>query len=281
MLWSVIDMFEVLTSPFVIRAIIAIILVSIVSAFAGSFSVFRQSTFLIAGVAHAALGGAALGILLTLYNILPIDPLTGALFFAILTGLFVGYVTQKGEREKIDIAIGGAFALSMSLAVIFVSMIREYASVAWGLLLGDILLLSNSDIVYLLIMSIITIFVTIILFREFLFISFDMETASAYGVRVNLYNYIMLIIISVAVVIVLKGVGAILVYALLTIPPATANEIANSPSQVITYSFIISLFSGFGGLIVSFYVDVAPSGITGLIVTTIYIMTLVFKRWHH
>jgi len=272
-------MFEILSSPFVIRAIIAIILISVVSAFAGSFSVFRQSTFLIAGVAHAALGGAAFGILLALYSIVPfMDPLTGALIFAVLTGVFVGYVTQKGPREKIDIAIGGAFAMSMSLAVIFVSMIREYATVAWGLLLGDILLLSNTDILYLLVMSIVITFVSILLFREFLFISFDMETASAYGVRVNLYNMIMLVIISIAVVVVLKGVGAILVYALLTIPPAAANEIADSPSQVVTYAFAISLFSGFVGLAISFFADVAPSGITGLVVTIIYVITVILRH---
>ena len=171
-----------------------------------------------------------------------------------------------------------SFAMSMSLAVIFVSMIREYATVAWGLLLGDILLLSNTDILYLLVMSIVITFVSILLFREFLFISFDMETASAYGVRVNLYNMIMLVIVSVAVVVVLKGVGAILVYALLTIPPAAANEIAGSPSQVVTYAFVISLFSGFVGLAISFFVDVAPSGITGLVVTIIYVITVILRH---
>ena len=105
-----------------------------------------------------------------------------------------------------------------------------------------------------------------------------METASAYGVRVNLYNMIMLVIISIAVVVVLKGVGAILVYALLTIPPAAANEIADSPSQVVTYAFAISLFSGFVGLAISFFVDVAPSGITGLVVTIIYVITVILRH---
>ncbi|MCD6484313.1 MAG: metal ABC transporter permease [Candidatus Odinarchaeota archaeon] len=273
-------MFEAfLVSPFILRAIIAVFLISILSAFVGSLAIFRESTFLVAGVAHAALAGAAFGILLSLYQITPyIDAFTGALIFAILVALFVGTVTLKSEKASVDVAIGTAFAFSMSIAVALISMIKEYATVAWGLLIGDLLLLSEKDILYLIVLTTIVMFTTLIFLREFLFVAFDMESATAYGIRVGFYHYLMLLLISTSVVVILKGVGAILVYALLTIPPAAANEIGKSTTSVIIIAFIISLFSGLLGLYIAFFVDIAPSGITGLIVTTIYMIVFIWKR---
>ncbi|MGQ4832289.1 MAG: metal ABC transporter permease [Candidatus Asgardarchaeia archaeon] len=272
-------MFEILLSPVFIRAFIAVILIAIVSALSGSFTVFRKGTFLVAGVAHAALAGAAFGIFVSLYYQIPfMDPLAGALIFAVLMAILVGYITLGSEAEKTDVAIGTAFAFSMSIAIIFISMIKEYATVAWGLIIGDILLLTTRDIIYLLIICAITILVTFIFFREFIFISFDPEGAAAYGVKVAIYHFLLLILISISVVVVLKGVGAILVYALLTIPPAIANEFSNSTYEVILWAFIISLLSGFAGLLISLFVEIAPSGLIGLIVTTIYILLLAFKR---
>ncbi len=273
-------MFEILLSPVFIRAFIAVTLISIVSALSGSFTVFKKGTFLVAGVAHAALAGAAFGIFISLYYQIPfMDTLTGALIFAILMAILVGYITIGSEMEKTDVAIGTAFAFSMSIAVIFISMIKEYATVAWGLIIGDILLLTTKDIIYLLIICVITILTTIIFFREFIFISFDPEGAAAYGIKVTLYHLLMLILISISVVVVLKGVGAILVYALLTIPPAIANEISDSAYEVILWAFVVSLISGFAGLILSLFVEAAPSGIIGLIVTLIYIALLTYKRF--
>ena len=88
-------MFEAFLSPFFIRAVIALVLVSIVSAFAGSFTVFRGSTFMISGVAHSALAGAAFGILMTLYGITIISPIVGQVIFAVALALFVGVMTVR------------------------------------------------------------------------------------------------------------------------------------------------------------------------------------------
>lgn len=272
-------MLEILLSPVFIRALVAIVLVSIVSALAGSFSVFKKSTFMIAGVAHAALGGAAFGILMTLYGIFPFfSPLLGAVIFAVFTALFIGYITLGENEEKTDIAIGVSFAFSMSIAIIFISMIKEYAVVAWGLIIGDLLLLTNQDILYLLIMSIIAVLIVFVFFREFIFISFDPEGAAAYGLKVSLYQILLLVLISISVVVVLKGVGAILVYALLTIPPAAANEFSKSAYEVILWAFLISLIGGIIGVFTCLFINVAPSGIAGLVVTIIYLIVIGYKR---
>ncbi|MHA1722341.1 MAG: metal ABC transporter permease [Candidatus Baldrarchaeia archaeon] len=274
------NILDILLSPFMIRALIAVVLIAFVASTAGSFTVYRGLTFLVAGVAHAALAGAALAILLDMYGIIPGFPeILGAAVFAIITALIAGYVGRKGESERMEVAIGVSFALTMSIAILLISMIKEYAVRAWGLIMGDILLLTEKDLLLLAITTLIVVFTTLLFYKEFVFVSFDMEGATAYGVRAELYHYIMLLLIALSVVVVLKGVGAILVYAMIVVPAAAANQFSKNTTSVMIWSFFIALFGGLVGLIVAaLYVNVAPSAIAGLIVTVFYFIALIFSR---
>jgi len=274
------NILDILLTPFMIRALIAVVLIALVASTAGSFTVYRGLTFLVAGVAHAALAGAALAILLDMYGIFPgFSEVFGAAIFAVITALVAGYVGRKGETEKMEVAIGVSFALTMSLAILLISMIREYAVRAWGLIMGDILLLTEKDLLLLTVTTLIVVFAVLLFYKEFLFVSFDMEGAAAYGVRAELYHYVMLLLIALSVVVVLKGVGAILVYAMLVAPAAAANQFSKNTTLVMIWSFIIALIGGVTGLIIAaLYVNVAPSAIAGLIVTASYFITLIFSR---
>ncbi len=272
-------MLEYLQNPFILRAIIAIVLISMVTATIGSFTVFRGLSFLLAGIAHAAMAGAAFAIFISYYGLIPhFHPLLGSLIFGLIMIIAVGLFKMDIGGESSDVAIGIAFAMSMSLAVLFISLIREYAVQAWGLIVGDLLLLTTFDILLLIIVTAIIVFLTMIFYKEFLFISFDIEGAEALGLRIVFYNYLMLILIALAVVVLLKGVGAILVYALMIIPAAAANNVARKVSDVFIFAFIFSLMSGFLGLVIALYIDVAPSALAGLIALAIYITTLKARR---
>jgi ABC-type Mn2+/Zn2+ transport system permease subunit len=274
-----VEFVEIVQSPYFIRSILAIFLIAVNAAIAGSFTVFRDISFLVAGTSHAALAGAAFAIVIGVYGLFTgFDPLYGAMIFAILTSIAAGYASRKGDKEQINTTIGIAFAMSMSLAVLFISMIREYASQAWGLLLGDILLLTEGDIVLLSVFTVIIILLTILFYREFIFISFDMEGAVAYGIRAEFYNYMMLVLIAVSVVVILKGVGAILVFAMLVAPAAAANKIATRVSQVIVWAFVIALSSGFIGLVISFYIALSAGALAALIATCSYFIVFLIKR---
>ena len=157
-------------------------------------------------------------------------------------------------------------------------MIREQAARVWGLLFGDLLLLTDHDII---IMATVTIFILMLFIyfhREFLFISFDSEGALASGINVRLFNYILLSIIAISTVIIMKGVGAILVYAMLVAPAAAANEVAKSVMQVFSYAALIALLAGFMGLATSFYIKVSPGAIASLLATIIYFISIAKKH---
>ncbi len=271
-------MLELLSNPFIIRAIIAIILIAIVSGTMGSFSVFRGQTFMTAGVAHAALAGASFGILIQVYYLPYFNPMLGAAIFAILMALATAYASKHGDSKKTDVMIGVSFAIAMGVAVLLISAIKEYAIRAWGLLMGDLLLLTENDILLLFITTIIVAVSTVVFYTKFVLVSFDPEGAEAHGIRTTLYNNLLLILVALSIIVVLKGVGALLVYALMIGPGATANEIFNSVMTVMIAAFLIALIGGIAGLIISFYIPVSPGAITGILTTIIYFLVIPFSK---
>jgi len=271
------DIMMIITTTFFLRALIAVILISFITGVIGSFTVFRGLTFITATIAHSVWAGAALGLLIQLYIAHWINPLIVTTLVGVLTALFISFLSREDITEKFDVAIGVTFALSMSFAILLISMLREYASMTFGLIVGDILLLSFEDLIYLVILTTITIFLTILFLNQFIFISFDMEGAKAIGLNVEIYQTIMFVLIALSVVVMVKGVGAILVYAILTIPPAAANEIAENVFHAMILAFIFALISGLLGLLLSVFVNVAPSALMGLISVIIYILVKIFK----
>lgn len=271
----------IVSSPIMQRAILASVLVAVIAATSGTFMVFRGLSFLTSGVAHAALGGASLGLFLQATGIAPwFDPILGAVIFAVFVAILTGYAGERGIAQRMEVAVGVSFALSMSLAVFLMyylppTMIPRI----WGYLIGDILLLDNLDIV-LLIGTALSLVLLIILFKkEFVYVSIDMEGSTAHGMNARGYHYLMLIFAAVAIALTTKAVGAILVYAILVAPAAASNEILKTVNSVIIGVFIIALVSMLAGLAGSFTILASPSAIAGLIAALSYIIAIQIKRF--
>ncbi len=265
--------------PFLLRALLAVLLISVNAALAGTFTVFRNVSFLVAGAAHAALAGAALAIVLEELGV-RVPVLLGGAVFAVFAALIAGYASGRGKMGKDDTntAIAVSFALSMSLAVLFISMIREYAARVWGLLIGDLFLLSYSDLKLMVLSTLFVVLVSVALYRAFLFVSFDAEGALSCGVNVSLYDYVLLSTVAIAVVVIMGGVGAILVFAMFVAPSATATRIVNSVRGVFLLSFVLSLVSGVSGIILSFLLPFSPGAIAATLVSSAYFLTAFVKR---
>ena len=276
-----IDIIQViLTSPFLQRALIGAILVAIVAAASGTFLVFRGLSFMASGVAHAALGGAALGIFLQDSGIAPwFDPVVGALLFAILVATFTGYAGESGITQKMEVAVGVSFALSMSLAVFLMYYIPPYrVPQIWGYLVGDILLLNDLDLILLASTAALLGIITLMFNKEFVYVSVDMEGSIAHGMNARAYHYLMLIVSALAIALATKAVGAILVYAIMIAPAAASNELVKSVRGVIFAVFLIALTAELIGIAAPFVLYVSPSAIAGILAALSYILALQIKR---
>ncbi|MBE0527547.1 MAG: metal ABC transporter permease, partial [Candidatus Thorarchaeota archaeon] len=220
----------IIESPFLQRAILGAILIAIIAAASGTFLVFRGLSFMASGVAHAALGGTALGIFLQDSGLVPwFDPILGALLFSVLVAAFTGYAGESGIAQKMEVAVGVSFALSMSFAVFLMYYIPPYrVPQIWGYLIGDILLLNNLDIIMLGSTTLLLAVITLMFNKEFVYVSVDMEGSTAHGMNARAYHYLMLIVSALAIALATKAVGAILVYAIMVAPAAASNELVKS-----------------------------------------------------
>ena len=232
------------------------------------------------GVAHAALGGTALGIFLQDSGLVPwFDPVLGALLFSVLVAAFTGYAGESGITQKMEVAVGVSFALSMSLAVFLMYYIPPYrVPQIWGYLIGDILLLNNFDVILLGSATIFLVFITLLFNKEFVYVSVDMEGSTAHGMNARAYHYLMLVVSSLAIAFATKAVGAILVYAIMVAPAAASNEVVKSVRGVIFSVFFIALVAELVGIGTSFVVYVSPSAIAGILAALSYILALQIKR---
>jgi len=174
-----------------------------------------------------------------------------------------------------EVAVGVAFAGSMSLAVLLMYQLPpERIPEVWGFLVGDILLLSPLDMIMLSLTATFAVGVVTAFYREFIYIAFDPSGAEAQGLRIRLYDWVMLASVAVSVSAMTKAVGAILVYALVVAPAGAATKLAKSPKQCIALTFTISAISIGIGLALSLLINVSPSAIAGIASAAVYMVTL-------
>jgi len=246
-------MIEILSLPFMQRALIAGVLVGFLASYYGTFVVQRGLSFLGSGLAHAAFGGIALGLLLNK------EPLLVAVPFTLIVAVGIAWVRERTELGS-DTAVGIFFSVSMALGIIFIFLKREYTSDAFTYLFGSILAVTEKDIIITALIVVITIF-TWPFWKRWAYASFDRELAQADRLPVIRDDYILSVLIAITVVVAIKVVGIVLIAAFLVIPAATARLLSSTFRIMTIISIFIGVLSAIIGLVASYYLDV-PSGAT-------------------
>ena len=259
-------MIEIFNLEFMRNAFVAGIILSPVLAVVSFFVVLRHLSFVGVGVAHSAFGGIALGFLLG------VSPTLTAIAFAVCVSNAIGYISRHGKLSS-DTAIGIFFALAMALGVIFIGMSDQYNVDLFGYLFGNILAITGEDLKTIALLAGLVLLSIFLLFKELLFVSFDREVALVSGMPVAFIDHFFLTILAVSVVISMKIIGIILVSALLVIPGAAALQITDRYIPMIATAIAIALISTVGGLLFSYYADLA-SGATIVTLSSIIFFIL-------
>lgn len=252
------------------RALVAGILVGFLASYYGVFIVQRGLGFLGSGLAHAAFGGVALGILLNA------EPLWVAVPFTVLVAIGITWVKDKTKLGG-DTTIGIFFSVSMALGIIFIFLKRQYSSDAFNYLFGSILSVTLLDIVVPVILIIITLFL-FPFWKRWAYSSFDRELAQADRIPVQFDDYLLSILIAVTIVVSIKVVGIVLIAAFLVIPPAASRLMNKSFSKMTVVSVIIGISTALVGLWISYYMNV-PSGATIILLqAAVFFVVMIFKK---
>jgi zinc transport system permease protein len=219
--------------------------------------------FISGGITHASFGGIGLG------YFLGIHPMLGAAIFSILSAFGIRLVSKKTDIRE-DSAIGVLWSLGMAVGIIFIYLTPGYAPNLMSYLFGSILSVTVTDLTIMGILAVVTLLLFLLFYRTILFISFDEEFARSHKAPVETFNYLMLMLVALVIVINIRVAGIILVISYLTIPQSTANLFVNDLKKIILLSIGISFAGSLAGLAVSFYWNI-PSG-----ATIIFVFVLIF-----
>lgn len=251
-------MFEVLQFEFMINALLAGLLASIICGIIGTFVVVNRIAFLAGGIAHSAYGGIGLAFFLGLPYIV------GTLGFTLFAALIMAAVTLK-TRDRADTFIGVLWAGGMALGVLLLDLTPGYNVDLMSYLFGSILAVPKSDLWQMLVMCLSVGLIVLFFYNDFLAMSYDEEFAQLRGVPVKGLYFLLIGMIALSIVMIIRVVGLILVIALLTIPPYIAEKYARSLRMMMLISALLCCIFTMAGLWLS-YIFNLTSGATIIMV---------------
>jgi zinc transport system permease protein len=160
-----------------------------------------------------------------------------------------------------DAAIGIVSSLGIACGILLASAAGGFNVDLFGYLFGNILAISDTEVVSSIILSLAVIFVIRFFYHELLFITFDEESAKASGVKTKAINTILVLLTSLTVVLAMRVVGIMLISSLLILPPVTALQVARGFKMTILVASIAGVMSVVSGIVISLVADL-PAGAT-------------------
>ena len=261
---------EALSYGFMQKALIAGIAVGLICSFMGTFLVLRRYSLFGDGIAHVAFGGISVGLFLGVF------PLWTAFIVSIFGGLGLQKLRQSTKISG-DSAVAVVLVSGLAVGVILVSSSGGFSVELFSFLFGSILLISQEDTIMILALSAGIITTLTILQKQFLHLTFNEEQAKLSGMRTTLLNYAFVVLASITVVTSMRLVGILLITALIVIPNITAMQFGKGFKKTVFISMSISVISVVSGILVSYFLNVAPSGTIVVIAVGILIGTLILK----
>ena len=268
-------MIELLAQPFhyafMQRAFVAALVVGLLCSTMGTYVILRKLSFIGDGIAHASFAGIVIAYL------------RGANFYigagvvAVLTAVGIGFVHRRG-RISLDTTIGVLFTGMFALGVYLMSQQRSYAVDLQSFLFGDILAVQPQDLWLVLALSVAVTAAVIVLYRGLLYTTFDPVVAQASGIRADLYEYALLVMLALTIVIALQAVGIVLVAALLVTPAAAAYQLTSRFAPMMALAAIFGAASTLGGLYLSYYVRASSGATIVLFATVLFFAALAASR---
>jgi manganese/iron transport system permease protein len=261
-------LFDPYAFEFMRRALAVLLIVSVVGGVVGTYVVHKGLAFSGDALAHSTLAGVAIAF------VNGANVSLGALIAAVATAIGIGW-TQRQGRVSYDTAIGILFVAMFSLGILIISSRSSYTPDLFSFVFGNILGVSNSDLLGAALLGAGTLLFVLAFRRELTMVAYDPAMAATVGVPVRFFQYVLLVLIAVAVVVALKAIGIVLVNAILIVPAATASLLARQVQRIMLFAVVLAAVSSVVGLHISFHANVATSPAIVLVACALFAMTLV------
>lgn len=271
------ELINLILSPlgyeFMLRGLMAALMVGIVSAVIGTFIVLRGMALFGNALAHAILPGVAVAYLLggNTQSWL----FAGGLTAGIITSLGIGAISKGNIKQ--DTAIGVMFTGMFALGIALISTVRSYTVDLTHFLFGDVLGVSNSDLWLIGVFGGLVVLTILAFYKEFLVLSFDPVLSKTLRLPADFLNYLMLLLIAVTIVLSLQTVGVALMSAMLVTPAASASLLTRRLPIMMALAAAIGALSAIAGLYLSFYINIASGPAIVLVTSFFFLLAFVFS----
>lgn len=265
---------EPLSYAFMVRGMLAAFMVGVVCATVGTYVVLRGMAFFGDALAHAILPGLAIGYLVN----------QGGLFWwavltAVITSIGIGAIS-KGAKLREDTAIGIVFASMFALGIALISTVRNYSVDLAHFLFGDVLGVTSSDLLLIAVFGGGIVLTVLLLYKEFMVLSFDPLLAATLRLPARLLDYLLLVLIALTIVVSLQTVGVALMVAMLVTPSATAYLLTRRLPYMIALAAVLASSAGVIGLYISYYLSIASGAAIVLSSTAFFALAWAGRTIH-
>ncbi len=241
--------------PFIRNALIAGFLSAVLFGVLGSIITVRRISSLAGSISHAVLGGIGMALFLSSTRIIPgFPPMVGAMVFALLSAIIIGFVSLKAKQRE-DTVINAIWAIGMSIGVLFMAKTPGYTDPS-SYLFGNILLISSGDLILMAVLDLVVLFLVWRFYPHIEATSFDEEFSRVRRVPTSVFFLVLLGIIAIAIVLLQTFVGIVMVIAMLTLPAGCAVYSAKSLRGMMVGASCLSALFSLVGLILGWSWDV-------------------------
>lgn len=255
---------------FMQNAFFVSVCISILCPCIGIFLVLRRYSMIGDTLSHASLAGVALGLLSGQ------NPILGAFVFTSICGALIEFLRTYFKKHT-DLILSIVLSLSVGVAISIISSGHLHAN-ADSFLFGSILTVTEPDRIIVLVLTILSVLTVVFLYNQLIYIAYDEEAARVARVKVRLINYVFSILVASAIAASIRIVGVLVLSSMISLPVAAALQLEKGFRVTLLCSVLFSVIDILLGLILSFYLNVAPGGFTALVSVFLLVVVLIVKR---
>lgn len=236
----------------------------------GVYIVLRGMSYIGHGLSHAIFGGAVVAFVMSWNFYL------GAGLWGFAAAVMIN---QTVRRTKInaDAAIGVITTASFAIGVALISRYRRFTQSFDAALFGNILGVTTQDLWVVAGVAVLIIIAIFFIYKQLLFVTFDTEVARVYGVKTEWIDTLFALILAAALIASMQILGVTLIAAALVIPAISARLLTDSFNRMIILSTLIGAITGFIGMYLSFYIDIASGASIVLLQAGVFGLALVIS----
>lgn len=252
----------------------ACILSGITCGIIGTYVVCRRLVFLSGGITHSSFGGLGIAFYLG------INPILGAMVFAVLSALGIEWANDRG-RIREDSAIGIIWSVGMAVGALFMSLRPGYTSGDLSAyLFGSIVTVTRGDVTALALLTLVILAGALLWLRPIMYVAFDRDFARSRGIPTRVVSYLMAALVAATIVLSIRIMGIVLLISLLTIPVTVVNAFSRDYRTIAATAPAVAVAGNVAGLAASYHFEVPPGAaiIFTLTLTLIVVKLLTLYR---